>query len=222
MSKKIQAIFFDLDSTLYNNRQYYLGAFKEVSHYLTKKYGIEERVIYQRLWKLWKNKTSSYKFLFNDLLASFKINDRRAINEVVKIFNGYAKEMKPYPDVIPVLKKLKERGYLLGIITDGNVRRQKRKIKLLGLAKFFKIVLYTKEIIAKPSPQPFLKARQLSKTKPETICYIGDNPEIDFAGAKRAGFKTVRILKGEFKKLAANKAIDFKIKRFNEILNIVG
>ena len=215
----MKAIIFDLDNTLYNVEQYYLGAFKAIAEYLSQEYNLSKQEIYNRLVNLWNEKTSMYSHLFNDLLDFFNLGNE--LENVIKIFNDYDGGLKPYPDVIPTLKELKRWGYKLGIITDGNVGRQKRKINLLGLDGFFDVIVFTKELDnPKPSEIPFREGINKLKANPQNSLYVGDNPLIDFEGAKKMGMKTVRILKGEFRNMPGNEYIDYEMKGIRGLLEV--
>ena len=128
--KKDVAILFDLDNTLYDAEQYFNGAFKEISKYLDDKYGINKNESHKNLLKLWKEKTSMYPYLFNDFLKMVSTENKKNIESelenIIKIFNGHYGKLKLYSDVTPVLKKFRNVGYKMGIITDGTVERQKR------------------------------------------------------------------------------------------------
>ena len=217
----MKAALFDLDNTLYDAQQYFLGAFTDVSKYISTKHDIAERVVYKALVKLWKEKTSMYPYLFNDLLELLHLS-QDGLPTLVKIFNEYVGKIEPYPDAIPTLQKLKKTGVKLGIITDGNMERQKRKIELLELTLLFDAIIYAEEIASKPSPTPFLAALERLHTKAMDACYIADNPLIDFKGAKEAGMKTIRILQGEFAVIPRNEHIDFEIEKLSELLEITG
>lgn len=217
----MSAVLFDLDNTLYDVKEYFTGAFAVVSEYLSKKYDIYREDIYNALVKLWEEKTSMYPHLFNDLLYIFGINENE-VEILVKVFNEYNGKLEPYPDVIPTLQGLKRRRCKLGIVTDGNVERQKRKIELLGFRHFFDAIIYAKEIDSKPSPRPYLKALEELEVKPSNIFYVADNPLIDFEGAKGVEMRTIRLLRGEFAEFPRNKHIDFQIKRLDKLLEIIG
>lgn len=216
----MKAVIFDLDNTLYNVEQYYLGAFKEIAEYLSKKYNLHRQEIYNKLVNIWREKTSMYHYLFTELLNFFNLENE--LEDVIKIFNNYDSELNPYPEVIPTLEELKKRNYKLGIITDGNIDRQKRKIKLLGLEQFFEIIVFTKELDnPKPSEIPFQEVVNKLKIIPQESFYVADNPLIDFEGAKKVGMKTVRILRGEFKNIVKNKYIDHEVNELKELLRVV-
>lgn len=51
--------------------------------------------------------------------------------------------------------------------------------------------------------------------------YIGDNPIIDFAGAKKVGFITIRILRGAYKKVTSKlDVVDFEINDLYELIGV--
>ena len=217
----MKAALFDLDNTLYDAQQYFLGAFIDVSKYIAAKHDIPERAVYKALVKLWKEKTSMYPYLFNDLLELLHLG-QDSLPIVVKTFNEYAGTIEPYPDAIPTLHVLKETRVKLGIITDGNAERQKRKIKLLGLTPLFDVVIYAREVAPKPSPTPFLAALERLSVRAVDAFYIADNPLIDFKGAKEAGMKTIRVLQGEFAVIPRDEHIDFEIEKLSELVELTG
>jgi len=219
----VKAVLFDLDNTLYDTQQYFIGAFESISKYVSSEYDLPEQKIYKTLGKLWQKKTSMYPYLFNDLLKLLQIkqDSPEVIDALVRLFNGYAGNIELYPDVLPTLQELRGRLYKLGIITDGTVERQKRKIELLKLEPLFDVIIYTKEIESKASPTPFLAALARLNVKAPDAYYIADNPLIDFKGAKEVGIKTIRILRGEYTKIPRNEYIDFEVEKLEELLEII-
>lgn len=216
----MKAMIFDVDNTLYDVKQYFSGAFAAISEYLSSKYNISKNDLYGRLLKLWEEKTSMYPHLLDDLVRAFNI-DENEVRAIVKIFNEHNEKLKPYSDVIPTLQELKKRRYQLGIITDGDVKRQKRKIESLGLKHFFDVIIYSKKINPKPSSSPYLKALEELGIKPSDAFYVADNPLVDFEGAKKIGMATVRILRGEFKKLPKNDYIDYEVTEIKKLLKVL-
>ncbi|MHB8105275.1 MAG: HAD family hydrolase [Dehalococcoidales bacterium] len=215
----MKAALFDLDDTLYDAQQYFLGAYGAVSKYIAKKYNVSEQKVYDTSVELRRQKTGMYPFLFNDLLNLLHL-DPGGVEDIVRIYNDYNGELKPYPDAIPTLQELKRKQYRLGILTDGNVARQKRKIEALGFKALFNAIIYAREIASKPSALPYIEAAKRLDVKPADAVYIGDNPLLDFKGAKEAGLKTVRIRRGEFKNVPKNETIDFEIEKLDELLKL--
>lgn len=217
----MKAILFDLDNTMYDVRQYFLPAFMEVAGYLSKKHAVSRGVAYKRLVAIWEEKTSSYPLLFNDAMVALGVKDPGAIASAVKIFNRHHCRLTPYSGLIAALKRLKKHGYKLGVITDGNPARQARKIASLGIKDFFDVVVYAKEIADKPSSKPFREAAKRLKVYPKDALYVGDDPKVDFKGAKKAGMKTARVLLGQFKGLKNDSYVDFQISAFKDLIFII-
>lgn len=215
-----KAVVFDLDGTLYDVQQYFWRAFNEISDYIARKYNLSHDGVFQSLVQLWKEKTSMYPRLFDDLIAQLHLGQGE-LDVLISIFNEHVTKLELYPDVIPTLNRLQGEKYKLGLITDGNVRRQKSKLQMLDLEHYFDIIVYAREVEPKPSSLPFVTALDKLKVTPEDTFYIADNPLIDFKGAKEAGMHTVRILRGEFANLSTNEDIDFEITELNELLGIV-
>lgn len=216
----MKAMTFDLDNTLYDVSQYYLGGFREIAEYLSKKYNLSSQKIYKKLKDIWDEKTSMHHHLFDDALDFFSC--KKELNRILGMFNDYEGELRPYPHVALILEELKKRKYKLGIITDGDVDRQKRKVRLLGLGGLFDEIILTKELGSlKPSVVPFQEMINRLGVTPQESLYVGDNPLLDFEGAKKAGMKTVRLLKGEFKDMLKNEYIDYEIREFKDLLSLV-
>lgn len=91
------------------------------------------------------------------------------------------------------LRKLRQKGYRLGVVSSGNDCRINREIQELGLGGFFEVVICHEQIKnRKPHPEGLETAmRSLGSSQSET-CYVGDTPE-DIEMGKRAGTLTVGI-----------------------------
>jgi putative hydrolase of the HAD superfamily len=215
-----KAGLFDLDNTLYGVEQYFLGVFKDISRYVARRHGIPQKRVYEALVRLWKGKTSMYPRLFDDVLDLLQL-DGDSLQSLLKMFNEYSGTLEPYPDVIPTLQALREKDYKLGIITDGNVERQKRKIEKLRLKPLFDTVVYAKEAGSKLGASPFLAALEKLEVNSSDAFYVGDNPLLDFKGAREAGIKTIRVLRGEFAQVPRNEYIDFEIKKLDELFRVM-
>jgi len=88
-------------------------------------------------------------------------------------------------------------GIRTGIVSDGNAYVQSRKLAgLRGLGDAFDAVVLTDLLgpgLSKPSPVPFRVACQLVDVEPSATIYVGNDPRKDFAGARAAGLRTIRI-----------------------------
>ena len=215
----MKAIFFDLDNTLYDVSKYNQRAFESISIFLSKKIGMERNVILSKLTENWKIKTSMYPNLFDEVLD--QLNIKTNIPQIVKIFNSQIiKTDDIYDDALPILKKIKNK-YKLGIITDGNIQRQQNKIKKFNMEHMVDTVVYTKKFAPKPSPLPFEYGVNQLDIDPAKSYYVGDNPQIDFMGAKKIGMNTIRIFRGEFIDYPSDNYVDNNINNMVDILKII-
>ncbi len=90
-------------------------------------------------------------------------------------------------DVKPTLKKLKNQGYVLGLVTNRSDPVDE-ELEEYGFIPFFDFYFAAGEIdIWKPDPGIFEHALNLAGSKSEESTYIGDNYYTDVIGARNAG-----------------------------------
>lgn len=105
-----------------------------------------------------------------------------------------------FPDSPKLLQELRDRGYIVGIITNGPSILQHHKLDTSGLRKYFDIVVVSGDLdIHKPDPEIFTYTADKLGVKPEECIYVGDNPVNDIQGATGAGMKAIRMNYGWFK-----------------------
>jgi putative hydrolase of the HAD superfamily len=96
-----------------------------------------------------------------------------------------------FPDVMPTLIALRDRGYRLGVISnwDGNLPDMCRE---WGIASFFDFILASWGVgYAKPNPLIYQEAVRRAAVTPEAILHVGDNYTADVLGAQAAGLGAV-------------------------------
>lgn len=221
----IKCICYDLDNTLYDEASYFYGAFKPIADYIADYFEINRDTILGELIWLFNKKGSLYPYLFNDTLKQLNISfDSSFILKLVKIFHSAEPNLILYDDVLPTFKKLRLKQMRLGLISNGYVKTQHRKIKILHLESMFEELFFPKEYgKEKPNPYIYNLALECFKIKPYEAIYVGDNPVYDFYGAAISGMHTVRIRRGEFANLAAapEKDAQYKIYNHQEIFRII-
>ena len=105
---------------------------------------------------------------------------------------GFASACVLFPDALATLAALRAAGFTLGLITNGSVRMQSRKLESLGLPPLFDTVLISDaEGVAKPDPEIFRRALERLGVEAAHACFVGNHPDLDVAGAKAAGLKAV-------------------------------
>lgn len=89
-----------------------------------------------------------------------------------------------FEDAAETLAQLKKRGYLLGMLTNGNSRIQNCKLDMSGLRPLFDYILVGgDEGIQKPQAEVFRRAALRLGVHPTDCVYVGDNPVNDIEGA---------------------------------------
>ena len=191
-----KGIVFDLDDTLYPQKSFKRSGFRVVARWLSKNYDLSESVVLIELEKIMGERGPSYPFMFNELANRLPL-EIRVIPKLVNIFIAHEPKISVYPGVQSMLTRLGKR-YKLGILTDGRLDVQRRKIHALGLCQQVDEILCSDEIgLEKPNPLLFEWFEEHLRIKGEKLMYVGDNPAKDFLGAKERNWTTVRILSGE-------------------------
>jgi putative hydrolase of the HAD superfamily len=192
----IRAVGFDLDGTLYSEESFVREAYREISRHLSGKHGLDQEILHDKLLGRWRQKGSRYPGIFTELLEEYGLRDSTA-GELVQIYNDVDVELDASPHVLGFLQTLKNSGYGLFLVTDGNPERQARKVQALGLRTIFDMIVYTDilgKAAQKPSPLGFTRVMEHFACQPEHLLFIGDH-QVDVQAAERAG---VDGLKADF------------------------
>lgn len=190
----IKLIIFDLDDTLYNEREYVLSGFETVARYVSRKTGIDFQKIYLILLEsfILYGRGKNFDYLLRRLSTRKKIT----VPELKKIYQEHLPKIALSEKTIKMLKKLHNK-YKLCLITNGWAHVQKRKVESLELAKYFYLIIYTQEgglmVFRKPHPKYFFEACSIFKVKPKEALVVGDDLTTDAAGALAAGMRFYHI-----------------------------
>jgi len=127
-------------------------------------------------------------------LAAQGVQDDALAAAMAERFMDARRRYPRYPEVDPLLAALRERGYLLGIVTNGVPDLQRTKLAGSGLEKEFDAVAISGEIdCGKPDPGIFHHICRELGVAPEEAVMVGDNPGRDVAGGRAAGLLTVWV-----------------------------
>ena len=98
----------------------------------------------------------------------------------------------PFPGAVETLEELKLRGVLLALITNGEARTQRSKIKRFDLARHFDCILIEGEFgTGKPNPAVFTHALSTLGQHPQDSWMVGDSLTFDIAPALDLGIFSV-------------------------------
>lgn len=105
-----------------------------------------------------------------------------------------------FENSVPLLRELRARGYLTGVITNGPSILQNHKMDMSGLRPLCDIVVVSgDEGVHKPDPRLFEITAQRLGVEPSECVYVGDHPINDIQGALSAGMRAIRMNFGWFK-----------------------
>jgi putative hydrolase of the HAD superfamily len=199
-----RAIIFDLDDTLYAERDYVLSGFRAVARWAEAALGIPAAPGYAALERLFAQGVRGDTF--NTWLAAHHAptgdgenkaesatHSASIVAQMVEVYREHTPQLAPFPEVPPLLERLAT-SYRLGLVSDGYLAVQQRKWAALGLERFFGAVVFSDELGRehwKPSPRPFEIVTARLGVPPEAAVYVADNPHKDFLGARRAGLGAV-------------------------------
>jgi putative hydrolase of the HAD superfamily len=103
---------------------------------------------------------------------------------------AFERNWRLYDDALACLDTL--RAYPLAIISNGDSRQQRRKLKRMGiLSRFTSIVISGDLGLSKPHPDIFASSLQDLGVVAEEAVYVGDSLESDALGARDAGMKAL-------------------------------
>lgn len=205
----IKAIFFDFFNTLAyyqpSREQAYIDVCEEHGIHVTEKALAKSLPLADTFWRdenrrqLVEQRTQEEKFAFwTEYVirvlkgAGVEISRELATKTLAKM-QKMKFEFKSFGDVPDTLKLLKDRGFILGMISNVGQDIQKT-YQNLGLQPYLDYYITSFEVgYDKPRPEIFLAALNKAKVKPEEVIYIGDQYDLDIVGARGVGMKTILI-----------------------------
>jgi len=197
---RVRAIGLDLDGTLYDEFDLIAQAYRPIAAMLASTLHAKEQQVYNRLVARWLEMGSSYPHIFSEVILELGIESEtvfRIEDECVRMFRDVDPVLTLSPRVVFLLEWLYGR-YPLFLLTDGQTELQRRKVRRLGLSRWFSesALVITGSLdppLCKPSPNlakylPFgLTAGALSD-----VVYFGDR-DVDAMWAKTMGCTFVRV-----------------------------
>lgn len=192
-----QAVIFDLDDTLYPEREYVLSGFWAVAQWADLNLGVHREQGYADLCQLYYSGVRGNTF--NLWLQQLGF-EKDLVAALVRVYREHEPQIRPFPEVRPLLSRLRK-TCSLGLLSDGYLEVQKRKLAALGLADCFDTTLFTDELgreYWKPNSKSFREVLlRLRINEPNVAVYVGDNPLKDFLGARNIGMYTIWLRRSD-------------------------
>ena len=178
---KTKTIVFDLDDTLIKEIDYLKSAFMEISRIVNS----EDENLFQQMMNWYFKKEN----VFQNLVDLYPNNNIMSLRTV---YRNHFPDFDSNTKVKEFLVELKERGFVLGLITDGYKVTQRNKIKALDIELLFDLIIISEEF---GSEKPNLKNYEIfHQFDTGEYYYIGDNVNKDFITPNSLGWKTVCLI----------------------------
>ena len=137
--------------------------------------------------------------IFSNMMHRYgnKKYSKSAIVDTVVLFRSLTmRRFEVFQGVYEVLESLLEK-YELALVSDAQWTFTEPEMAMLGLTPFFKFrILSSRFGFKKPDGRLFDMAMKKLMIKPEESVYIGDNPQKDLVGAKKAGMTFILFRSG--------------------------
>ncbi|TSB46051.1 HAD family hydrolase [Alkalicoccobacillus porphyridii] len=180
----VKAILFDFDGTLANTLplcfkafQHVFQSFDEIEHTddaIKDMFGPSETGII--------NKNLKHK------------DTSRAIELYYETYTLSHQELvAEFPEMLNLLQDLKDKGYLLGIVTGKARRSLEISLEALNMSSLFDTVITGDDVIqAKPHPEGIELALKKLKIDKEEVIFLGDS-DADILAGKEAAISTMAV-----------------------------
>lgn len=180
----MDAVIFDLDDTLYSEKEYVRSGYKKIAEYF-KMPKMEDE-----LWAVFEQGGKA----IDEVLTAHALIEKR--EETLKIYRSQKPDIHLYDGVSDMIERIRKTKKI-GIITDGRPEGQREKLKALGLMSIVDEIIITDELggtkYRKPNKTAFVKMQETFGVEFAEMCYIGDNIKKDFIAPKLLGMRCIWI-----------------------------
>jgi len=221
----VKAIIFAIDDVLYDAfLQKSNARLSAVKAMIEAGLPVDVETGYRKLEEIVKELGPNNNRHFDSLLEKLGLKWDPAVVAagVVAYRNTNPVFLKPYPDTVPTLLRLREMGLKLGVASSGKSVKEWEKLINLGLQHLFQAVVVSEDLKLNQLTEQVLKqvAHHLNVEIGETA-YVGVNPESEINVANRAGLNTIRLRKGEAKLEKGTSNPRYEINKLSEIIQLI-
>jgi putative hydrolase of the HAD superfamily len=186
-----RAVVFDVDDTLYLERDYVASGFRAVEPLVRMRFGVDGFAAVA--WRLFLE--GSRGKIFDRALAEMGVAVTSAdIADLVTAYREHEPGITLLPDGREALIRLQRMGTPIAVLTDGPQASQWAKVRALGLDRIAEVVILTDRYgpgFGKPNDRGFREI--MARIEGAGYVYVADNPAKDFIAPHRLGWRTVRV-----------------------------
>ncbi|HKM76683.1 MAG TPA: HAD family hydrolase [Candidatus Bathyarchaeia archaeon] len=221
----VKAIIFAIDDVLYDAfLQKSNARLSAVKAMIEAGLPVDVETGYRKLEEIVKELGPNNNRHFDSLLEKLGLKWDPAVVAagVVAYRNTNPVFLKPYPDTVPTLLRLREMGLKLGIASSGRSVKEWEKLINLGLQHLFQAVVVSEDLKLNQLTEQVLEqvTRQLNVSVTESA-YVGVNPDSEINVANRAGLISIRLRKGGAKLEEGTSNPRYEINKLSEIIQLI-
>ena len=202
----IKYVFFDLDETLIDVKKAQNEAIKS----LYVKFAFDSKVTLEDFTKKWDELTDYHYKFYTAKQISYEEQRRRRIIDLFKayginlngdaiaIYDIYLREFENawcvYDDVFDTLRSLKNKGYVLGLISNGDYSQQVQKMQRVGIYEMFDFVNTSSQFeYSKPDIRVYETIFKMHNIAYDELVYVGNSYKKDILPCRQLGIKNIFI-----------------------------
>jgi putative hydrolase of the HAD superfamily len=190
--KSVELIVFDMDDTLYLERDYVRSGFKAVDAWLKKSQGVAG--FFECAWRIFEQGTRG--IIFDEALKQLGLrSDAALIQNLIEVYRTHTPQIDLAADAQICLRHL--RGWKrTALISDGALQSQRAKAQALALGHWIEYLLLTDELgseYKKPHKKSFETVQKHFNVAADRCLYVADNPSKDFIAPRALAWHTVRV-----------------------------
>ncbi len=191
---KVQALFFDMDGTLFNTEEVHAQGMLVMA----KKYQIRPPYSPEEVHNLMMGKADHFVF---DMIKEWPgvpehwtaqdfINEKNA--NVIQILKNVDHKSYLAPEIMGLLAEAKNAGLYIALITSSEKVVTQELLKIASLDSFFDLVLTRDDCPKhKPDPWPYLKALEISG-KDKNLTLIFEDSSVGIEAGLKSGVQVVK------------------------------
>jgi len=195
-----KVIFFDIDGTLLDTTHFAKTARTEaIKAMIENGLPVEADEGYEILMEIVNEKGSNYEKHFDLLTKKIcgKENPLLVAFGTITYHNIKFSLLQPFSKTLPVLIYLKNKGYRLGVISNGRTHKQWEKLVRLNIHGFFEEVITSQEVDSeKPNKKIFEEALRRMDCEAKNSIMIGNKIDMDIIGAINSKIQPILVNSG--------------------------
>jgi putative hydrolase of the HAD superfamily len=218
-----RCVVFDIDDTLYLERDYVRSGFEAVDVWVAREFGI--RGFLDAAWAQFL--AGRRGDVFDVVLREHGVEPSEdVVRGMVECYRTHQPRIELLRDAAALIEQLRGR-VRLAAVTDGPLESQRAKVEALDVHAWADLVVLTMELgpgFGKPHPRAFEVVEERLGTHGSDNVYLADNPGKDFVAPHAMGWRTVRVRRPESLHAATrgDDDVDFEVTDLATVAELLG